>query len=125
MRRTAAIACLLGLAGCATVREAAPPAIHHIVLCWLKEPGNPAHRRQIVEASRSFREIPGVLDVHVGEVVESDRAIVDDSFDVAIVLSFADTEKLAAYLVHPIHEKAKHDVLLPIVEKIVVYDFRE
>jgi len=125
MARTATIITLVLLAGCASVREARRPVVHHIVLCWLKEPGNAEHRRQIVEASRSFRQIPGVLDVRAGEAIESDRDIVDDSFDVAIVLAFADTERLAEYLAHPVHQKAKHDVLLPIVERIVVYDFRE
>jgi hypothetical protein len=120
---------LIALAGCTAVSETpseTPQAtVHHIVLCWLKEPGNAEHRRRIMDASLTFRDIPGVLDVRVGEVIESDRPIVDDSYDVAIMVSFAGTEKMGEYLVHPIHEKAKKEVLLPVVERIVVYDFRE
>lgn len=116
---------LVVLSGCATGGRPNRARVHHVVLCWLKDSGNAGHRRQIVEVSRSFKEIPGVLDVKVGESLESDRKIVDDSFDVAISLSFANTKDLAEYLVHPAHEKAKKEVLLPLISRILVYDFRE
>ncbi|NNE93604.1 MAG: Dabb family protein [Verrucomicrobiales bacterium] len=98
--------------------------MEHVVLCWLKEPGNVSHRRQIIETSRSFRQIPGVLSVRVGESIPSDRPIVDDSFDVGIIITVRDAAALQAYLDHPIHVEAKRDVLQPLVKKIVVYDFQ-
>ena len=100
-------------------------ALTHVVLCWLKEPGNAEHRSQIIEVSKTFTKIPGVLEVRVGKVIESDRAIVDDSFDVGILVTVSDVERLQEYLDHPIHQKAKQDVLLPLVEKVLVYDFQE
>ena len=100
-------------------------ALSHVVLCWLKEPGNTDHRNQIIEVSKTFRKIPGVLEVRVGKVIESDRAIVDDSFDVGILVTVSDVERLQEYLDHPIHQNAKRNVLLPLLEKVVVYDFQE
>ncbi len=38
-------------------------AVVHIVLVWLKEPGNPEHRQRIIDATREFKTIPGVIDV--------------------------------------------------------------
>ena len=61
----------------------------------------------------------------MGRVIKSDRAIVDDSFDVGILVTVSDVERLQEYLDHPIHQKAKQDVLLPLVEKVLVYDFQE
>lgn len=116
---------LIAMAGCSTLREPHGDRVHHVVVCWLKDSGNAAERSQIMEASRLFREIPGVVDVRVGEVLPSDRDIVDDSFDVAITVSFANAHSLAEYLVHPIHQKARDEVLLPVVSRIVVYDFKE
>jgi len=119
---------LLVLSGCISIQIGTPPKqdyIHHFVLCWLKEPGNAEHRQQIVEATESFREIPGVLAARAGQVIPSDRSIVDDSFDVGILIVVPDSKSLTEYLEHPIHQKAKEDVLLPLVEKIVVYDFQE
>ena len=111
--------------GCSSIEPAHGHALHHVVLCWLKEPGNARHRQQIVEVSKSFRDIPGVLEVRAGQVVSSEREIVDDSFDVAILIIVPDQKRLAEYLDHPIHQKAKKDVLLALVDKIVVYDFKE
>ena len=119
---------LLFLTGCISLQIGSPPeqkVIHHVVLCWLKEPGNAEHRQQIVEATESFREIPGVLAARAGNVMSSERSIVDDSFDVGILILVPDEKGLTEYLEHPIHQKAKEEILLPLVEKIVVYDFKE
>lgn len=98
--------------------------IHHVVLCWLKDPGNLDHQRKIIEATKTFRNIPGVLDAQAGTTVPSDRAIVDDSFDVGILIIVADKDSLRSYLEHPVHQRAKNDILVPLVDKIVVYDFK-
>ena len=95
----------------------------HAVLVWLKEPGNTEHRRAIIMASGSFKAIPGVVDVKAGEVVTSERDIVDDSFDVGIYLYFNTLADMRSYLIHPAHKSAVEDILLPLVDKIVVYDF--
>ena len=108
-----------------TPRDFGKSPVHHVVLCWLKDSGNAAQRQRIIEASRAFRRIPGVQTVHAGEPVISYRPIVDDSFDVAITLSFADAAALATYLDHPDHRRAADEVLRPLVERIVVYDFQD
>ena len=126
--RFVALLALPFLSGCISIQIGTPPeqkVIHHVVLCWLKEPGNAEHRQQIVEATESFREIPGVLAARAGQVIPSDRSIVDDSFDVGILILVPDDKRLTEYLEHPIHQKAKEEILLPLVEKIVVYDFQE
>ena len=60
--------------------------LHHVVLCWLKEPGNKIDREKIIEVTSKFCEIPCVIHATAGEVVMSDRDIVDDSFDVGILI---------------------------------------
>ena len=123
--KTLGIITLLALGGCSSIEPAHDHALHHVVLCWLKEPGNARHRQQIVEVSKSFRDIPGVLEVRAGQVGSSDREIVDDSFDVAILIIVLDRKRLTEYLQHPVHHKAKRDILVPLVDKLVVYDFKE
>ena len=124
MKRIVLIA-LVALAGCTTLHETRQGKVHHVVLCWLKDSGNAAQRQQIIEASRSFSKIPGVLDVRVGEPIPSDRSIVDDSFDVAVPVTFADVRGLETYQNHPLHKKAGAEILMPLARKVVVYDFRE
>jgi hypothetical protein len=48
---------------------------------------------------------------------------VDDSFDVGIIIEVRNVDELKNYLDHPIHQKAKKDVLLPLVDRVLVYDF--
>ena len=116
---------LLAFPGCASLGSRHDGALQHVVLIWLKDAGNAEQRAKITEVSRSFRDIPGVLDVQAGKAVASDRDIVDDSFDVGILVVVPDERRLAEYIAHPIHQRAKNDVLLPLVEKILVYDIRE
>ncbi len=95
----------------------------HVVLVWLKQAGNPQHREQIIEASQRLKAIPGVLDLHVGEVVRSDREVVEDSYDVALSLRFANRADLQAYLVHPLHVSTVKQEFLPIMQRYQVIDF--
>ena len=97
--------------------------LHHLVLLWLKDSGDQRDRGKIIELTRTFRDIPGVLNAQAGQVIMSDREIVDDSFDVGILIVTKNQEDLQKYLDHPIHQKAKKEVLLPLVERILVYDF--
>ena len=99
--------------------------LHHIVLCWLKDPGDQKDREKIIEVTKSFMDIPGVLNAEAGQVIMSDREIVDDSFDVGILIVTKNQEDLQKYLDHPIHQQAKKEVLLPLVERILVYDFMD
>jgi hypothetical protein len=100
-------------------------ALQHIVLCWLKDPGNASHRKQIIELSKTFNDIPSVLEARAGQVIRSDRDIVDDSFDVGIVVVVKDENALQEYLDDPIHQKGKTEVLLPLIDKVLVYDFKK
>lgn len=99
--------------------------VHHVVVCWLNKPGNEEARHKVIDVSRGFSAIPGVICVRAGRVIPSEREIVDSSFDVAIYLSFENEQKLFEYLNHPIHKKAVEKTLKPLVRKVVVYDFIE
>ncbi len=112
-------------------RTAPPPAvatsrsgqIEHVVVMWLKKPGDASARKALLAAGETFKNIPGVISVSGGEVVKSDRAVVDSSYDVAFVVTFKDAEALKGYGPHPIHQKAVEEVVKPNVEKFLVYDF--
>ncbi len=100
-------------------------SVIHVVFVWLKEPGNAEHRARIIEASRAFEEIDGVLEVRVGEPVASDRPVVDDSFDVGIYLRFATARDMRDYLEDERHRVAVTDVLRPLTARYLVYDIAD
>ena len=99
--------------------------ITHVVLLWLKKPGDAAAIDQIIQTSRQFTQIPGVVSVRVGRPLPSTRPVVDSSFDVGLAMQFNDPDALQAYEVHPQHVTAVREVLRPLAAKIRVYDIRE
>ena len=74
--------------GNTAIAEFSNEGVIHTVFLWLKKPGDVQHRRQLLIASDRLRSIEGVLDIRFGEMIESNRDIVDDSFDVGIYFSF-------------------------------------
>ena len=122
MKTLAAALTALGLASCASI---APPAktgtVDHVVLVWLKRPGNAEDKQTLVELGNELRSIPGISFLDSGTALPSERPIVDDSFDIGYVMRFDSSAALASYAVHPKHVEAK-DELLRLSRKIVVYD---
>jgi len=94
----------------------------HMVFLWLKAPQDAQAVAAIVKVSRSFESILSVQAVMVHRAEPSDRSIVDDSFDLAVALTFADRAALDRYLKDPVHITAVEEVIRPRIRKIVVYD---
>jgi hypothetical protein len=94
------------------------------VVCWLKSPGNQEHRQQLIAATESFANLPGLLHVTAGEPLPSTRPVVVTDYDVALSLTFRDADALATYQRNAHHQAMRREVLEPLVQKIRVYDFR-
>lgn len=94
---------------------------HHVILFWLKNPGDTESRKTVIETTKSFADIPGVISVSAGLAVQSERGAVDGSYDVGTAIVFENEAAFHAYEKHPLHvAAAKHFAL---VEKVVVYDY--
>ena len=78
--------------------------VYHIVLIWLKTYRNEMRINKIINASKELKNIPGVLEVTTGKVLRSSRVIVDDTFDVSVIIKFASKDYLNDYLVCVIKE---------------------
>jgi hypothetical protein len=116
-------ACLLLAAAALPAAAREPAPLHHVVFCWLKDPGNAAHREEIIRATRELTVIPGLRSVAVGAPVPGDRSVVDDSFDVGVVMTFRNVEEMEAYVRHPEHVRRLRETLQPLCGRVVVYDF--
>jgi hypothetical protein len=128
-RLSATLVFIAILVGCQQFQQQQPSRpqarVTHIVICWLKEPGNESARQKLIDTSKTFTQIPGIVEVTAGRVMPSTRPVVDSSYDVAIVMKFTDREALANYATHPIHVAARDNVLNPLVSKYLIYDFEE
>jgi len=98
--------------------------VTHVVLIWLKNPGDPDARAALLGAADQLRTIPGVLDVRTGTALPSTRPVVDASYDVGMVITFANVQALQAYATHAVHLKLVEEVLKPSADHYKVFDFR-
>ena len=95
----------------------------HIVIFWLK-PGMPdAVDQFIAGAEKYLKPIPGVLSFHVGRMVPSHRAVVDQSYQVALNIVFSDKQAHDIYQDHPSHLEFVAKIN-PLWQKVLVYDFQ-
>ena len=117
---------LVSSVGCWPVAEQPKLPVQHVVVCWLKNRGDLAARRELMVTSKSFvGAIPGLKRVSTGEVLPSTRPSVDSTFDVAIIMTFEDANALDAYGKNPKHLQAVEQTLKPLVARYTVYDFTE
>lgn len=129
--------CMTGvvLAGCASTPSNTQSAsrstgrLHHLVIVWLKQPGDATVRQRYIEASKPLTRLPGVLSYQVGVPATIQRsranAAVDESYDVAIASVFESPQAYADFLKNPQYAQIAQGVLRPLVEKYQVYDFVE
>ena len=126
LKHFSAAALLIFLPSCTVdIHVGKAPKLRHVVVAWLKDHGNAAQRTQLLEAGDKLRTIPGVQQVVMGQCLPSPRPVVDSTFDVAYVMTFADAEHLQQYLVHPTHVQLVKDVLKPLTKRLQVYDLIE
>lgn len=112
------------LSSCATIAPPAPSgSVDHVVMFWQKKPGDAADRKKITDAMDRLRVIEGITALDYGTAVASERPVVDDSFDIALLVRFKNVQALHAYESDPRHTKEVKQVLLPLTKKIQVYDF--
>ena len=115
------LACLSMSAGTASAEE--NKKVTHVVMVWLKQPGNEQQRNAFIKASEQLSDLPGIVNRHVGVVKASDRAIVDDTFDVAVTVTMESEAALKAYLQNPKHKKILKEKIKPLTNRVVAYDF--
>ena len=129
VRSLLALATALLIASCSTCpfghKVTASGKVEHVVLIWLKKPGDAQQRQAVLAQCRAFAaEISEVAHLSCGLALPSERPVVDDSFDVGMVMRFDNPSDLQAYEKHQVHVKAVESLLKPLAAKIQVYDIQ-
>ena len=95
----------------------------HIVVFWT-DPAQPKAADDLIEgAQRLLKDIPGIVHFHVGKMVGSERPVVDQSYQVALNVSFTDKSAQDAYQVHSKHLEFVDTVFKRVCTKVRIYDF--
>ena len=95
----------------------------HVVIFWADPQKPNAADELLAGAEKYLKPVPGVLQFHVGKMARSHRAVVDQSYAVALNLIFPDKATQDAYQNHPLHIEFVEKVFKPNCAKVVVYDF--
>jgi len=95
----------------------------HVVIFWT-DPAQPKAADELIAGAEKYlREIPGTLHYHIGRMVGSHRPVVDQSYQVALNLVFADKAAQDAYQVHPSHVEFVEKIFKKVCTQVIIYDF--
>lgn len=95
----------------------------HVVIFWTKPDVPGAADALLAGMEKYLRPIPGALHFHVGRMVPSERPVVDQTYQVALNIVFADKAGQDHYQVHPLHIEFVEKIFKPNCTKAVIYDF--
>ena len=95
----------------------------HVVIFWTTPDKPSAVEELLAGAEKYLRPIPGALSFHVGKMVSSERPVVEQSYQVALNIQFADKQAQDDYQIHPLHLEFIDKSFKPNCSKVVVYDF--
>jgi hypothetical protein len=126
--RLTSILLLLSAIGCQSEDRLGPSGlpqgtVTHVVFISLYDRADKMAQNEILAAGQKLEKISGVIRVSGGVVLPSNRAGVDNSFDVAFVMTFRNEADLNHYLDDPAQVSIKQTVLDRYAKKYVVYDF--
>lgn len=77
----------------------------HCVYFWLEDELTNDQIDQFEDGLRMLTEMDLVNDSFVGQPAGTERAVVDGTYDYALLLWFDDTDTQDAYQVHAVHKK--------------------
>ena len=95
----------------------------HVVIFWTKTEVPNATEALIAGAEKYLRPIEGIRVFHVGRMVKSPREVVEQSYQVALNITFDTKEAQDHYQVHPLHLEFVEKVFKPNCARAVIYDF--
>ena len=118
------IVCIL--ASLVPVKAGDPPparqgAFMHNVYFWLKADVSPSDKQELILLLKSLKAIDSVRSISVGTPAMTPRPVVDNSYDVALLVSFDDREGHDHYQTHQIHLDVVNKINR-MIDHFVVYD---
>ncbi len=95
----------------------------HVVIFWT-DPKKPTAADELLAGAQKYlTPIPGTLHFHIGKMASSHRPVVDQSYQVALNITFKDRQAQDDYQIHPLHLEFVEKAFKPNCVKVVIYDF--
>lgn len=94
--------------------------IHHVFF-WLKNAGLATDRDKLVEGLQKLSKVTTIKSFHIGQPADTNREVIDRSYDVSWFVLFDNSADQASYQTDPIHLKFVEDYA-QLWQKVIVYD---
>jgi len=92
--------------------------VHHVHF-WLN---NKADKDKLIEGLNILLPIPHIRDIHIGVPADTNRDVIDRSYDLSLLILFDSPEAQQAYQVDPTHIIFAEEYAKPLCSKVVVVD---
>lgn len=92
--------------------------VHHVHF-WLK---NKEDKAKLIEGLQTLMPITHIRNIHIGIPADTNRDVIDRSYDVSLLLLFDDLEAEEAYQHDPTHVIFAEEYAKPLCAKVVVVD---
>ncbi len=92
--------------------------VHHVHF-WLKDK---ADKEKLIDGLNTLLPIASIRSIHIGVPANTDRDVIDKSYDLSLLLLFDSAELQEAYQVDPIHVNFAENFAKPLCSKVVVVD---
>ena len=94
--------------------------VHHVYF-WLKNPLNEEAKKNLIEGLNILSGASVINGSHIGIPAETNREVIDSSYNISWLLIFKNKEDQDIYQTHPMHLQFIADCA-HLWEKVVVYD---
>ena len=95
----------------------------HVVVFWTKPEFPQAAEELLQGIEQLLKPIPGYIHLSAGKMAPSTRPVVDQSYQIALCIVFADRKAQDDYQVHPGHQEFARSYTKRLVSTIRVFDF--
>lgn len=111
------------LIGCSKAPEKSEATVDHVVFLWLPDSSKTV-LDSIKAHSAKLDTIPGIVTLTMGTAIKSDRPIVDDSYDLGLIFTFANEKQMEQYVSHEGHTSFLRTWIKPHAERVLIYDIK-
>ena len=94
--------------------------IHHVYF-WLNNPSSNDDRNKLVEGLKKLSKVKTIKTFHIGKPAGTNRDVIDSSYAISWLLTFANRADQDSYQVDPIHLKFVEECK-QLWSKVIVYD---
>jgi hypothetical protein len=104
----------------ATAQNTGNMFVHHVYF-WLKNAGSKEDQARLLKGLKTLQKIEAIKMSHIGVPANTNRPVIDTSYQFSLLLIFDDRQSQDVYQNHPVHLKFVEDYS-NLWTKVIVYD---